>query len=285
MSCARIRNKPVKFLDPQVKLILDLKDEIKRLRNENKRLRSTMVTAPSSTSDSIGDHFAPFDETDSPLKRASSANGFDDRVRQNGYRKSKQSLLSNNKKKKQAPKPKKKQPEIFYKYPQLQNILKEELKKGKNVRDSSDKNSIQSIGSYQSRNNRGAPQSQGPSASLLLESEPSFAHDDGRSVESSSRHKVNLDILDEVIHRKAGGPMVFKDKDSPIPSLRDTRLNQYYPAENYVRAMDAVKDEVFEQPKGQVESQITAEQANIPVDGLQFVKKNAKPKKGTPRVI
>ena len=45
----RIRNKPVKFLDPQEKLILDLRHEIKRLRNENKKLRSTLLTAPAGT--------------------------------------------------------------------------------------------------------------------------------------------------------------------------------------------------------------------------------------------
>ena len=46
MSCARIRNRPVRFLDPQVKLILELRGEIKRLRDENKKLRTSMLTAP-----------------------------------------------------------------------------------------------------------------------------------------------------------------------------------------------------------------------------------------------
>ena len=35
MSCARIKNKPVKFLDPHDKIIVELREEIKRLRNEN----------------------------------------------------------------------------------------------------------------------------------------------------------------------------------------------------------------------------------------------------------
>jgi hypothetical protein len=39
MSAARIRNRPVRFLDPQEKLILELKEEIKRLRIENQQLR------------------------------------------------------------------------------------------------------------------------------------------------------------------------------------------------------------------------------------------------------
>ncbi len=262
-------------MDPQEKLILDLKDEIKRLRHENKRLRSTIVTAPSS-SDSIGDHFTPLDETDSPMKRATSAGGFDDRARQYGYRKSKQNLVSI-KKKKQTPKPKKKHPEIFYKYPQLQSILKDEIKKGKNVRDSNDKLSVQSHSSNQSRV-KGGPHSQGPSAALLLEPDSDYGNDDIRSVGSASKHKLrSAEILDEVIHRKAGGPMIFKDKESPIPSLRDSRLNQYYPAENYVKAMDAAKEEVLDPPK---EDQLDAEHANIPVDGLQFIKKKSKPKKG-----
>lgn len=46
MSCARIKNRPVRFLDPQEKLILDLREEIKRLKMENKHLRSTIMTAP-----------------------------------------------------------------------------------------------------------------------------------------------------------------------------------------------------------------------------------------------
>ena len=46
MSCARIKNKPVKFLDPHEKLVVELKDEIRRLRTENKRLRSNIATAP-----------------------------------------------------------------------------------------------------------------------------------------------------------------------------------------------------------------------------------------------
>lgn len=54
MSCARIRNKPIKFLDPQEKLIIDLKDEVRRLRQENKKLRSTMLTAPSSSESLTG---------------------------------------------------------------------------------------------------------------------------------------------------------------------------------------------------------------------------------------
>ena len=54
MSCACIRNKPKRFLDPQVKLVLELRDEIKRLRDENKQLRSSILTAPSGSQTSSG---------------------------------------------------------------------------------------------------------------------------------------------------------------------------------------------------------------------------------------
>ena len=47
MSCARIRNRPVRFLDPQVKLILELRGEIKRLKDENSQLRTSIQTVPS----------------------------------------------------------------------------------------------------------------------------------------------------------------------------------------------------------------------------------------------
>ena len=46
----------MKFLDPQEKLILDLKEEIRRLRTENKKLRSNILTAPASTEKSILHH-------------------------------------------------------------------------------------------------------------------------------------------------------------------------------------------------------------------------------------
>jgi len=55
MSCARIKNRPVKFLDPQEKLILDLREEVKRLRVENKQLRSNITTAPGSITGNIDD--------------------------------------------------------------------------------------------------------------------------------------------------------------------------------------------------------------------------------------
>mmetsp|Transcript_2699 Transcript_2699/g.4059 ORF Transcript_2699/g.4059 Transcript_2699/m.4059 type:complete len:912 (-) Transcript_2699:288-3023(-) len=45
MSAARIRNRPVRFLDPQEKLIMELREEIKRLKFENKKLRVSLTTS------------------------------------------------------------------------------------------------------------------------------------------------------------------------------------------------------------------------------------------------
>jgi hypothetical protein len=50
MSAARIRNHPVRFLDPQEKLILELKEEIKRLRLENQHLRQVNLSSSASSS-------------------------------------------------------------------------------------------------------------------------------------------------------------------------------------------------------------------------------------------
>jgi hypothetical protein len=55
---------------------------------------------------------------------------------------------------------------------------------------------------------------------------------------SQASKKISVEVLDEIVHRRAPGPLIFKDKESPIPSLRETRLNRYYPAENYVKHMD-----------------------------------------------
>lgn len=50
MSAARIRNHPVRFLDPQEKLILELREEIKRLRIENQHLREVNLSSSASSS-------------------------------------------------------------------------------------------------------------------------------------------------------------------------------------------------------------------------------------------
>lgn len=39
ISCSRIKNHPVKLLDPYTKLVMELREEIKKLQSENKILR------------------------------------------------------------------------------------------------------------------------------------------------------------------------------------------------------------------------------------------------------
>ena len=89
MTCARIKNRPIRFLDPQKKLIMDLRGEIKRLRMENAELRQGVITtAPSAIRPSPqkkikggkgGSDGDDIDEEElfglvKPLRRAASAN-------------------------------------------------------------------------------------------------------------------------------------------------------------------------------------------------------------------
>ena len=46
MTAAKIKNRPVRFLDPQEKLILDLREEIKRLKEENNFLIVSLMSNP-----------------------------------------------------------------------------------------------------------------------------------------------------------------------------------------------------------------------------------------------
>ena len=56
MSAARIKNKPVRFLSSHDQLVENLREEIRRLRNENMQLRSSLSTAPPMLSSSnLGD--------------------------------------------------------------------------------------------------------------------------------------------------------------------------------------------------------------------------------------
>ena len=59
MSAARIRNKPIRFLDPQEKLIMELREEIKRLRMENQQLRVGVDTGSIGSSLSVSKIWDP----------------------------------------------------------------------------------------------------------------------------------------------------------------------------------------------------------------------------------
>lgn len=73
MSAARIKNKPMRFMDPVEKLILELREEIKRLKMENRVLKSSLMSAPNSAAVSMKS-FAPYGEhgaTEGGVRRGS----------------------------------------------------------------------------------------------------------------------------------------------------------------------------------------------------------------------
>jgi hypothetical protein len=53
MSAARIKNKPIRFMDPVEKLILELREEIKRLKLENRVLKMNIGSVPNSAAVSM----------------------------------------------------------------------------------------------------------------------------------------------------------------------------------------------------------------------------------------
>eukprot|EP00603_Paraphysomonas_imperforata_P008060 CAMPEP_0114428580 /NCGR_PEP_ID=MMETSP0103-20121206/9009_1 /TAXON_ID=37642 ORGANISM="Paraphysomonas imperforata, Strain PA2" /NCGR_SAMPLE_ID=MMETSP0103 /ASSEMBLY_ACC=CAM_ASM_000201 /LENGTH=1182 /DNA_ID=CAMNT_0001597821 /DNA_START=245 /DNA_END=3793 /DNA_ORIENTATION=+ len=53
MSAARIKNRPLRFMDPVEKLILELREEIKRLKLENRVLKSNLGSVPNSAAVSM----------------------------------------------------------------------------------------------------------------------------------------------------------------------------------------------------------------------------------------
>lgn len=278
MSCARIRNKPIKFLDPQEKLIVDLKEEIKRLRQENQRLRSTLVTAPTST-DSMHSLMGGDDMSPSRM-RASSANSSvspsrrrisPEKMRKAGPGMSKKrtnAIAGVGGQGRKTKSTKKKKPEIFYKYPLLERIL-------------GDDESIESFtgspkrgrlrpakGTNRDDKGPGRPSDGGgshmsASESIMMGGEGGYddGHDDGNhSVHSKNSHggprRMRPEVLDEMVHRRAPGPMIFKDvQHAPYEPLRDSRLNKYYPAENHIKSMDQMKIDVLEQRIAKMEAQ------------------------------
>eukprot|EP00605_Chrysophyceae_sp_TOSAG23-4_P001343 GSChrysophyteH1.ASY1.ANO1.1460.1 assembled CDS len=73
MSCARIKNKPVRFLDPQKRLIMDLRSEIRKLRSENELLRKGIATQPEDARASRKRSEQEEDDVIMPMRRVASA--------------------------------------------------------------------------------------------------------------------------------------------------------------------------------------------------------------------
>lgn len=281
MSCARIRNKPIKFLDPQEKLIVDLKDEIKRLRQENQRLRSTLVTAPTST-DSMHSLIGGEDMSPSRM-RASSANSSVSPTRRRispekmrkaaggpGMSKKRTNAVAGvggqGGRKTKNTKSTKKKPDIFYKYPQLERILGDDdsiesftgspkrgrLRPSKGAREDNNKGRVSD----------GGGESHMSASEAIMMGDTEGQDDGNHSVHSLNSHggggprRMRPEVLDEMVHRRAPGPMILKDvQHAPYEPLRDSRLNKYYPAENHIKSMDQKKIDVLEQRIAKMEAQ------------------------------
>jgi hypothetical protein len=229
MSCARIRNKPVKFMDPQEMIILDLKQEIKRLKVENKKLRANMLSAPTSTSNTV--HRGGFsDDEGSPsrLERAHSAqsNRTLDKlgVRPNKKKTTDKGFLPPIK----ASSKRTAKSEILSKYPQLQKILKKE-----------EVQSLTGKNEFSRSTERLRPQFKSvvtnPETKSVFDDEPSSVL---TAEQQSPKKRMSVEALDELVHRRAPGPLIFKDNADSILGVREGNSNKYYPADNYVRHMD-----------------------------------------------
>lgn len=305
MSCARIRNKPVKFLDPQEKLILDLKSEIKRLRVENCELRNHLVTAPSSTSLSLdgvdmgGGYFGADGGSPRPvMARARSVGGVGGlpspikkvAVRpvlggvgsggsHNPYKKPTAKGKKSDEKKLKKEKLSNYQKSLLAQYPQLHKMLahvavngnshqaqliagevaqqlqqpqknenEKELKNG-SPRQGRIRPKYKSVlGQQGNPNNTDSAPSSSSQDQITKKahhkpssSSPIHHHQQSPTVPAPPTAHEQLELLDEIIHRKAQGPQIFKEATSPIPLMRDTRLKEYHPAENYTKSMEAKK--------------------------------------------
>lgn len=237
MSCARIRNKPVKFLDPQQKLIMDLRTEIMRLRHENKQLRSTVVTAPSS-----GEHLG---EVNSP--GAGSLHGVHLYRQTNSAQDhgSEYSVVSDhrsvklNAQKRNGKKMRASQSDFIRGMPRRISPLKHATKvRKKNVRTGlvKDKGLTKGPLSPQKFPRRG-PRADPLEFCPLQEEEG----EDG-SVTSSSSRRIPQKEMDELIHRQATGPMVFKRGSGDIVPVRDSGIAQLGPAQTLMKSYEALAE-------------------------------------------
>lgn len=222
MSCARIRNKPLKFLDPQQKLILDLKEEIKRLRHENRKLRTNLLTAPAS-----GEKVLLHLEVNDELEYRSAQN----RV----Y--SAHSILA---KKKNQNKFKTKNGGKVYGIQKLSPIKYHKMTKqelyGKEVMSLLAENDDTSTAS-------------------ILSSNQSIT-----SKRSGHYEPTTAEIEDLVRRGGCSGPMVFKKKKNgnqssniTISPIRETSLVDLPPAQNLMRSMEALRLEKLEKRLEQME--------------------------------
>eukprot|EP00981_Chlorochromonas_danica_P008503 scaffold2205_cov183-Ochromonas_danica.AAC.28 len=240
MSCARIRNKPVKFLDPQQKLILDLKDEVRRLRHENRQLRSTLITAPSGhySDDNLSSPSSSTSKQSSHARSYSANSPSRLQLQESPKRTFGQGAAHRLRPKKTHKQPRKMletKSDIFANYPQLRKILEraDQLESHDRLRPQF----------------RSAPRLP-PKASQVLdallqeemeEEEQSVKRRGSteNSVASSSPSNRRVDELSRL-----PGPMVFKESSLLTPVRQNHAA--YEPAQNYVKAMESKRIEMLE---------------------------------------
>lgn len=249
MSCARIRNKPMKFLDPQEKLILDLKEEIKRLRNENKKLRSNLLTAPAS-GEKLG---RQSDDESSVMSRAYSAHSSLERERnqfkpRNGGKVYGTKMHSSQSdyikklspiKRKRANKPERKMTKKEA-LEMLDTMRAERLAQAR----------AQAAGA-----GTGGPH--GARGGLRQDYD-----DDVSSMGSASgytQQRPAASEMDDLVRRRATGPMIFRgDSIKDLTPVRET-TSTYSPAQNNSRSMDALRIAELEKRIARMETGVLAQ--------------------------
>jgi hypothetical protein len=254
MSCARIRNKPMKFLDPQEKLILDLKEEIRRLRHENKKLRSNLLTAPASGEKALGR--LSEDEDSSVMSRAYSAHSSLDKERmqfkpKNGGKIYGGKLHTSNSDyiKKLSPIKKKKGAQK----------AKREMTKEEALRMLDDMRAATMAKQHQ--------QSGGMPVQRSFRGE--LAEDDAASLGSmGSSKRQSAPELEDLVRRRATGPMIFRGESGiNLSPVRESALHGgYAPAQNNARNMDALRIEELEKRIARMETGVLAAQQPFPHD-------------------
>lgn len=249
MSCARIRNKPMKFLDPQEKLILDLKEEIRRLRHENKKLRSNLLTAPASGEKMGGGRNS--DDESSVMSRAYSAHSSLDKERlqfkpRNGgkiYGSKMNSSQSDYLKKLSPIKPRK------------------SAGKPKREREMTKDQALRMLDDMRAATLARA----NANASTNHRADNDEESVGGGSVSSGKRQAAAE--MEDLVRRRATGPMIFRGGSGiDISPVRETHPVGYAPAQNNMRTMDAMRIEELEKRIARMETGVLSHQQSFPHD-------------------
>jgi hypothetical protein len=258
MACARIRNKPVKFLDPHDKLVLELREEVKRLRDENRKLRQTMGTAPVHGSSSY------VDSNDDYL-RASSAESPNNR---RSPSKLKAGMAGGGNgaaagmKKKVEHVPSARHADFLAKHGKAGGKKLKKKKKTSKPPDADDDilQLLQNNSSAGTHSNHRYGRGGGGDDN----DDDSIGHSvqSGASSQHSKQRKAGVESMIKGVH-----PMVFKNSEDMV-SVRDSSqtkgLSPLYVANNYERSLEAARIEELERRMARIE---LVEKARLSQDG------------------